>query len=198
VGRVLTLLSILVVLAAPVVAQEAPDCAMWELKGIRPGMTLEEASTHRVFNEFRKFRDQLGYSRFIWQASDRPEKIDLHVEIGDQSFHVVGVMTTIPSTEVPPRQYLARLLEKWGEPDKVTKQGAFSLYTWTDQACDVDARATVMNQHHEVGVFAAVASISGRAEVVRRKREANARAEAEAEVAPPTAPAPDPGEGGDD
>jgi hypothetical protein len=145
---------------------------VWELKGIRPGMSFEQARGDRTFNEFIKFRDPLGYRRYIWQASDRLEKIDLHVDVASDPTKVIGVMTTIPTVMMPADEYLKQILERWGEPYDISKQGAFDLYTWTSAECDVDARATVMNQYHDVGVFVAVASISGRAELARRKQEA--------------------------
>ena len=73
---------------------------------------------------------------------------------------------------MPGKEFLTGLIEKWGEPLSVSKQGAFNLYAWSSAECDVDVRASVMNVEHQVGVFMAMGSISGRWDYVQRMRAA--------------------------
>jgi hypothetical protein len=183
VGRLLAVLLFIVAVALPALAEDAPDCSVWALKGIRPGMTLQEAQAGR--NQWEKgshVRDPPGYARYKWQAKTRLEKIDLHVDMNAKPPRVIGVGTTVPNSVTPGKEFLKGLFEKWGEPKNVSKQGAFNLYTWRSAECDVSVRASVMNVEHQVGVWMAMASDSGRGEYMRRMhaaKEATASAEAE-------------------
>ncbi len=169
-------MAVLMLAAAPLSAQESPSCDAWSIKGIYPGMTLEEARGDRQFTEVTEYRESFGFTRYLWQSKTMAEKIDLHVDTREQPHRVVGVMTTIPSSESAPRKYFLELRKKWGNPESVKKQGAFNLYTWTNVPCDVSALAGVMNTYHEVGVWMALNSISIREEVERLKRQSNATA----------------------
>jgi hypothetical protein len=164
----------LVAVALPVAAQDKPDCSVWELKGIRIGMSAEEATKGRDFEEFSRDWDAPDYTSYLWQARGRPEKIDLHVDTRADPTRVIGLGTTVPSADIPPKKYLAGLTERWGEPTNENWQGAFTQYSWRSQECDLDVRVSVMNVDHQVGVWMAMGSISGRAEWSRRKRAAEA------------------------
>jgi hypothetical protein len=181
VGRFLTALLLVapaLVLPAWAADEPEPDCSKWAVKGVRPGMTLGQAQSIRTFNEFKKFRDAIGYRRYLWQAPDKPEKIELHVDTRVDPPEVMGVTTTIPSSDTDRKTFLSEAFGKWGRPQGVSKQGAFNLYSWVNVECDVAIRASVMNQQHDVGVFMALGSLSGRDEFARRMRE-----QKEAEVA---------------
>jgi hypothetical protein len=171
VGRFLAVLLFIIGVTLPALAEDPPDCSAWTLKGIRPGMTLTEARAIRdQWEKGSHPKDPPGYARFEWRAKDRAEKIDLHADMRAVPPRVIGVGTTVPSSETNGKEYLAGLLEKWGKPVSVSKQGAFNLYTWTSAECDVDVRVSVMNVEHQIAVQMAMASISGRWEYVQRER----------------------------
>lgn len=172
-GRLITVLLAVVAVVLPAFAEDAPDCSVWALKGIRPGMTLQEAQAgHPQWEKGTHVKDPPGYVRYKWQAKDRPEKIDLHVDMNVSPPRVIGFGTTVPNSMTPGKEFLAGLIEKWGEPLSVSNQGAFNLYAWSSAECDVDVRVSVMNVKHQVGVFVAMGSISGRWEYVQRQRAA--------------------------
>jgi hypothetical protein len=185
----MTLATLLLCVALPAAAQEAPeavDCSAWSLEGITLGTTVQEASAGgRSFQEFKKYRDPLGYRRYVWQAPDRARKIELHVDTAVTPQRVIGVMTTVPTSEMPGKAFLAEVTERWGEPQRRVGKGAFTLYTFASDACDVAARVSVMNAPHEVGAWVALNSASARDELARRKaaREVGKEAEGEASAA---------------
>lgn len=184
----------------PVAAQDAPDCSVWTVEDLPLGITVEQAqASGRTFAEFKKYRDPLGYARYIWQAPDRPRKIELHVDVSGHPPRVIGVMTTVPTSEMAPREFLEKTIARWGDPLRRVGKGAFTLYTWANEECDVSVRLSVMNQPHDVGAWVALNSNSGRDEFARRKREAG---EKSSEKTPPQtadtkSPAAAEGEGGD-
>lgn len=172
-GRFFAVLLTVVAVVLPAFAEDAPDCSVWALKGIRPGMTLREAQAgHPQWQKGSHAKDPPGYVRYKWQARDRAEKIDLHVDVNVSPPRVIGVGATVPNSMTPGKEFLAGLIEKWGEPLNVSKQGAFNLYAWSSADCDVDVRVSVMNVEHQVGVFMAMGSISGRWEYAQRVRTA--------------------------
>jgi hypothetical protein len=177
VGRLVAVLLAIVAVAHPAFAEETPDCSVWSVRGIRPGMTQQEAQAgHPQWEKGSHAKDPPGYIRFKWQARNRPEKIDLHVDTNASPPRVIGVGATVPNSVTPGKEFLAGLIEKWGEPISVSKQGAFNLYAWSSAECDVDVRVSVMNVEHQVGVFMAMGSISGRWEYVQRQRAAKEEA----------------------
>jgi hypothetical protein len=182
VGRLLAVLLFIVVVALPALAEDEPDCSVWALKGIRPGMTLKEAQAGRdKWEKGSHDQDPPGYARYEWQSRTRPEKIDLHVDMNTRPPRVIGVGTTVPNSVTPGKEFLAGLFEIWGKPRSVSKQGAFNLYTWRSAECDVAVRASVMNVEHQVGVWMAMASDSGRREYMRRVRAVKETPSAEPE-----------------
>jgi hypothetical protein len=170
VDRLSAALLLVVGFTLPTWAEGEPDCSDWSIKGIRMGMTLEEATTVHEFQEFTKYRDPTGYRRYVWQARDKPEKIEVHVDTRAQPPRVIGVTTTVPTSEMNPGEFKTGLVEKWGRPQDVSMQGAFNLYSWVNTDCDVAVRASIMNEYHDVGVFMALTSLSGRDELARRRR----------------------------
>ncbi len=177
----LVLLAIAVCALAPAVAQDAPDCSVWSIDDLRPGMTFEEATASEIdFVESRESHDPPGYRHYTWQARDRPKRIELHVDVWVQPARVIGVMSTIPSAEIKRDAFLEKLIADWGQPRRKHGQGAFTLYTWANAECDVSARAAVMNQQHQVVGWVAINSNSARDEHARRKRESTAQAPAQA------------------
>jgi len=188
VARIFVVLALLIAPTVPVWAQnqeqaEQPDCSGWTIQGLHPGMTLKQASEIRVFNEFLKYRDPVGYRRYVWQNPDKPEKIELHVDSKVDAGRVLAVTATVPSADTTPQKFTSELFAQWGPPTDVSKQGAFNLYSWVNPGCDMAARVSVMNQQHDVGVFMSLTSLSGRDELARRRREHKAAEEAKAAAA---------------
>jgi len=172
----MTCLLILAV-ATTLCAAEA-DCSIYALNGFLPGMSLEEAQAgERTFIEMQDFRGDLGYRRYEWQNPSKPEKIELHVDTNHEPPRVVGVATTVPSTDVDPKVYVTDLIKVWGPPAENLPRGGFTLFTWHDEACDVSIRVNRMNVAHQVGAWVGVNSISFRDDFARRKKERRERQE---------------------
>jgi hypothetical protein len=180
-------------LGLPAAAEDPLDCARWSIKDLRLGMTFEEVlKSGREFKEVPGFVDPLGYTRYAWQAPDALEKVEVHVDYTVTPDQVFGLMTTIPAAHAKPKEVLDSLIERWGPPATRWGQGAFTLYTWTDESCDVSARIGAMNDPHDVAAWILLSSTSRREEFERRKRAAR-RAEIDAvEPHPGDATAPSP------
>jgi hypothetical protein len=177
-GRLVIVFFVVCVLALPAVAEEQADCSEWKLKELRPGMTFEEAADEHTYRELLKFRDKNGYRRFVWRSEDKLEKIDLHVDMRGKPPRIVGITTSVPRSDKPPKEFLASLVERWGPPTTRKGQGAFTLYTWRNEDCDAFVLVSVRNERNAaVGIETALRSIEAHAEYNRRLKE---RAEKEA------------------
>ena len=178
-SRLVIVLLVVCVLAPPAVAQEEVDCSEWNLKGLRPGMTFEAAAEDRTYREILKHRDKHDYRRFAWQSENKLEKIDLHVDMRTEPPRIVGITTSVPRSETPPREFVAALVERWGPPATRKGQGAFTLYTWRNEECDAFVLVSARNEKNAaVGIESALRSIEAHEEYNRRLKE---RADRESE-----------------
>ena len=176
----------------PSAAQDPTDCARFSVKGLRLGITFEEArASGRDFTGVPGFVDPSGYTRYAWQAPDVLEKVEVLVDNTVDPPQVIGLMTTIPAAHALPKETVDSLVAQWGPPSSRQGQGAFTLYTWNDAHCDVTARVSAMNVPHDVSAWILLSTTSRREQYERKTREAR-RAAPEAAAAPggPSDPAP--------
>jgi len=201
VARPLILLLVLGALALPARGGETPDCSAWSFEEFRPGMPFEEAQRLRSFREAEEHPDPLGYRRYVWQAPDRPAKVELHVDLRADPPRVIGVMATVPTAVTPPEEFRDTIVARLGPPLKVVNQGAFRLYTWGSSDCDVSVRMSVMVEQHDVGIWIGFNQASARDEFSRRKREARPASGGDqpaTQAGSPGEGSPEQGEDGDD
>ena len=168
----------LVVSPAPAAEAGPSACSQWALNGVRVDTSFDEIKDRREFEDVTRQRNPeghgLGYRLYAWRATDRPEKLELHVDIRAVPPRIIGVTITVPVAITPPQDYVDNLIKRWGPPLQVSRQGAFNLYSWIDDECGVSARVTAMNRSHQVGVFATMSSNAGRKEYARRESAAAA------------------------